>query len=219
MALGSEPGTDSDDGGDDETLPCGTSLTDLWESGVPQPDHDRCQHCREALDELAALHQAVQESVAREPAIEPQAMAAAIADRVMEVVRTELRPGRLLPLGEVSEDNWITEAAASRVLRAAAELLPGVATGSCRIRSESASDNARLPLPGTPLPRGPLRARIEVAVSPTWTVPDVAAALRRLVSAAAQDDLGLDLAGIDVVAVDLLDQDPASSHHPAGEGR
>ncbi|MEK8171703.1 hypothetical protein NKH77_26930 [Streptomyces sp. M19] len=35
------------------------------------------------------------------------------ASRVMKVVRTELRPGRALPLGEPSDDDWITEAAAA----------------------------------------------------------------------------------------------------------
>lgn len=220
MALEPGSGAGSHDDGDHETLPCGASLIDLWESGVPHPGHSHChcQHCRTALDELAALQQVVQESVDQELAIEPRAEAAAIADRVMEVVRTELRPGRLLPLGEVSEDNWVTEAAAARVLRAAAERLPGVAAGSCRIRSASATDSARLPRPGARLPRGPLQVRMELAVSPTWSVPDVVTALRRLVSASARDDLGLDLAGIDVVVVDLLDQDPDSFHHPGEEG-
>ncbi|MFD5841030.1 hypothetical protein [Streptomyces chartreusis] len=56
--------------------------------------------------------------------------------RVMDVVRTELRPGCPLCLGDPAEDLWIMEAVAARAVRAAAET---VFRGTARL----------LPLPTT----------------------------------------------------------------------
>lgn len=198
---------------DDEALPCGARLGALWEEGVPEAGHRECAHCRAALDDLAALDRAVRQAVANGPPARED-----FASRVMKAVRTELRPGRTLPLGEPADDDWITEAAAARVLRSAADSIPGIVAGSCRILPLRPTTRARLPvpLPGARLPREPLRIRMKVAISPWWTVPKAAAAVRARVAKAAREQLGLDVPEIDVAVTDLLDEPDTPDGRRAG---
>ncbi|MBD0735565.1 hypothetical protein [Streptomyces sp. CBMA29] len=185
---------------DDELLACDASLADLWESGEPAPGHEDCPHCRDSLAELAQLDQAVHQALAVRDLPAPD-----LAARVMDLVRTELRPGRLVPLGDPAADDWITETAAARLFRQAADAVPGVVAGSCRITA--AREPARYVLPGLPLPRVPLRVRIEVAIGLRRTVPGAAAAVRERVMNAAHAVIGLDVAVVDVSVVDVLDDD------------
>ncbi|MEI5100997.1 hypothetical protein RB200_23660 [Streptomyces sp. PmtG] len=131
----------------------------------------------------------------------------ALSARIMDVVRLELRPGRTLPLGEADEDAWIVEAAAARRFREAAESLPGVRAGSCRVApgeldadtdTDTAADTRHGP------PRTPVTVRIEVAVAGSWELPEVADRVRRRIARAADDALGLRLGAVDVVITDLI---------------
>ncbi|MEU3460365.1 hypothetical protein ABZ721_10455 [Streptomyces sp. NPDC006733] len=198
---------------DDELLPCGASLATLWEDGEPRPGHDDCPPCGAALGELTALDDVVHAALTV-----PGSAAENLAGRVMDLVRTEVRPGRTLPLGEVADDDWITETAAARVLREAAESVRGVAAGSCRIHPLSATPGSArsFALPGTRLPREPLRVALEVAAPLSWTIPAVAAAVRERVLTAARERVGLDVAQIDVTVIDLLDDQPATDAGGAG---
>ncbi|WP_326599339.1 hypothetical protein [Streptomyces sp. NBC_01803] len=199
MAL-NEP---SDEPVDGEPLPCGRSLMEVWElwdEGLAGADpHIRsCPHCSAALEELRLLGDVVQQTRTAEPA-EPETHA--VTARVMDIVRLELRPGRTLPLGEPDEDTWVVEAAAARVCRAAAESVPGVRAGSCRVAPPA--EGAR---------RGPVRVRLEVVVDLSWTVPGLADAVRGRVAAAAWEDIGLEVGAIDIVVVDMIDA--ADEPHP-----
>jgi hypothetical protein len=185
----------------DETLRCGASLAALWEDG-PAPGHAGCPHCADALADLAALDRTVRAAVTAR-GHEPD-----LAARVMDLVRTELRPGPLVPLEE--PDGWITEAAGARLLRRAAEAVPGVAAGSCRFTALS----GHRPAPPGRLPREPLRVRLEIAVDLSRPVPETATAVRHRVLAAAAEHLGLDLAQVDVTVIDLL----AHPDAPTGPG-
>ncbi|MEW2545811.1 hypothetical protein AB0910_08540 [Streptomyces sp. NPDC047002] len=156
------------DADQEEMLPCGRSLIHLWEAwdeGVltADPHVAGCPHCTAALEHLRALQEFVEEdpgdkegdnriggfAEAGESAAEDETFDSrveAVTGRVMDIVRLELRPGRTLPLGEPDEDAWIVEAALAKVLRRAADSLPGVRAGSCRIRPSSvayAPDAAR----------------------------------------------------------------------------
>ncbi|MBT2544848.1 hypothetical protein J7E99_30115 [Streptomyces sp. ISL-44] len=195
MALEQDPGPTEED----EILPCGASLALLWDDGAPPAGHTDCVDCQNALEELARLHTLVDRAVAESPH-----NGEGLAERVMQVVRTELRPGPLLPLGELDEDSWITQATAARVLRGAVDRLPGVTAGSCELRPLSVSGDGRLP--GGRLPRGPLQVRIEIAVSPDLdlTFPRVAGTVRARLSTVAAEELGIDVRQIDVAVVDLL---------------
>ncbi|MEU0133019.1 Asp23/Gls24 family envelope stress response protein [Streptomyces sp. NPDC006296] len=185
---------------DDEQLPCGRLLSgvwDLWEQGEHDPHLDDCPHCRQAVDELAALENSVRRlRETTSPAAEPYD-ARALTQRVMDVVRLELRPGRPLPLGEPDEDLWVVESAAARTVRAAAETVDGVRAGSCRITLERPSEQ------GTPL----VDVRLDIHAPASAPLQDLAEQVRRRVRGAADTTLGLALNGIDIRITDLLDAD------------
>ena len=205
-----DPAAAADSGGhEDETLACGASLAALWEDGGPGRGHGECTYCAQAVREIAALDRTVG-AVLREAA-EP-AVPGDLAARVMEVVRTELRPGPLVPLA--APEAWITEAAAARLFRRAADAESGVVAGSCRITTVG----GRTPLRGGRLPREPLRVRLEIAVDLTRPVPEVGAAVRDRVLRAADAQLGLDLAEVDLAIVGVL-EDPVPRTRRAGRGR
>lgn len=208
---------------DDPILPCGRALSSVWEEseaertdgpagdGAPDagPHADRCPYCQEALSGLGVLDRYVRE--ARQTAgtagrDEEERSAERFTARVMDLVRTELRPGRTLPLGDPEDDAWITEAAAAKSFRAAAETLPDVQAGSCRVTLLA--------------PRGPMKVAIELAAGYAWPLPALADRVRERVRAAARDGIGLEVEEVDVTVVDLVDREAEGSggHPEAGEG-
>jgi hypothetical protein len=88
-----------DRSGLDERLPCGASLAQLWDTGAAAPGHADCPHCAAALADLSALDRAVREAALSERSAGESGPVDGLAARVMAVVRTELRPGRAVPLG------------------------------------------------------------------------------------------------------------------------
>ncbi|MEU5038948.1 Asp23/Gls24 family envelope stress response protein [Streptomyces rubiginosohelvolus] len=179
---------------DDETLPCGRLLSQVWadwEEGVHDDHTAQCAHCRLAVADLERLESQVR-ALDSEPAQQP-VDAASFIDRVMDVVRLELRPGRPLPLGEADEDLRIMENVAARALRRAAEEVPGVRAGSCR-------------LGGTPVD-------VDLSVHVPLTTPDVPALAQQIrdrVDATAHERLGLHLGEINVRITDLVSEDEAA---------
>ncbi|MEU0160483.1 hypothetical protein ABZ154_17000 [Streptomyces sp. NPDC006261] len=185
---------------EEERLACGRPLSDVWDAWdagrtADDPHLLACPHCSAALAELTGLGEAVRRTCAEEPGL-PAAVTAAVTDRVMDLVRLELRPGRPLPLGEPEEDHWIVEAAAARLLRAAVDALPGVRAGSCRIAPLDPAD-----------PMSPVHVRVEVAASLDRSLPDLADAVRARIAAVADQDIGMRLGAADVLVVDILDGD------------
>ncbi|MGW4176268.1 Asp23/Gls24 family envelope stress response protein [Streptomyces rubiginosohelvolus] len=179
---------------DDETLPCGRLLSQVWadwEEGVHDDHTAQCAHCRLAVADLERLESQVR-ALDSDPAQQP-VDAASFIDRVMDVVRLELRPGRPLPLGEADEDLRIMENVAARALRRAAEEVPGVRAGSCR-------------LGGTPVD-------VDLSVHVPLTTPDVPALAQQIrdrVDATAHERLGLHLGEINVRITDLVSEDEAA---------
>lgn len=195
------------DDGEDPTLPCGRTLSQVWETAEEIPDDPHataCPHCQEALAQLGVLDDFVREARDDDAAVAEEAAADRFTARVMDLVRTELRPGRTLPLGEPADDAWVTEAAAAKAFRAAAETLEGVYAGSCRVT---------LPVPG-----GSVRVSMEVAAGLDRPLPDVAEEVRRRVAAAADAAIGLAVSVIDVAVVDLTDAERADGAEAAEEG-
>ncbi|MEU6762131.1 Asp23/Gls24 family envelope stress response protein [Streptomyces sp. NPDC046853] len=194
---------------DDELLPCGRKLSYVWEqseAGVPDPHIESCPHCTQAVDALRHLEGIVTQARDAAPR-EPDT--SALTGRVMDVVRLELRPGRTLPLGDEDEDAWIVEAAAARTIRAAAESLPGVRAGSCRIDPLAPGSAAA---PAGRLARGPVKVRIEVQVPLTWNLPEAADLVRGRVIEAVDGELGMRIAGVDVRITDVIDPDSHDSN-------
>ncbi|WML83294.1 Asp23/Gls24 family envelope stress response protein [Streptomyces sp. VNUA74] len=191
---GTGPGGAHD--GDDERLGCGRLLSAVWDAREDGADdlHLRdCPHCSAAVRQLDLLGDAVR---AAGGGREPSWDAGALTERVMDVVRLELRPGPPLPLGEREEDLWVREAMAARALRAAAETVPGVRAGSCRIRPAES---------GAGPSRGPVRVRLEVVVPLTAGLRDLAEKVRRRVRGAADEALGLPVDHVDVHITDVTD--------------
>ncbi|MFI1093825.1 Asp23/Gls24 family envelope stress response protein [Streptomyces sp. NPDC020917] len=198
MNPGADMPTPGPDPGDDERLPCGRLLSEVWdagESGTEDPHMASCPHCGEALRQLTRLGEVVR-AAGGTGSTDPDA--STLADRVMDVVRLELRPGRPLPLGEPDEDLWVLEATAARTLRAAADALPGVRAGSCRI---APAGTGRQDGPG----RGPVSVRLEVVTPWTADLQALADEIRRRVHAAADLALGMPVAAIDVTITDITD--------------
>lgn len=219
MSADTDPGA-GDRGTAGERLPCGRTLEEVWaardgEAPAGHPPHAAdCPHCRAALDRLGVLDAFVRtartaEARARTAGAEAATgrAAEAVTARVMGIVRRELRPGRSLPLGDADEDAWIVEAAAAKAFRAAADALPGVRAGSCRI----------VPLDPAARPgaRGPLRVRLQVAADLSRRMPEVAEEIRDRIEAAADAEIGLDVRAVDVTFVDLVDPDDAEGAGPA----
>ncbi|MFH8608798.1 hypothetical protein ACH4D5_15095 [Streptomyces sp. NPDC018029] len=204
---------------ENELLPCGRDVWSVWEraeNGEADPHAAACPHCADARNTLRHLEDVVAAARDADPR-EPEPDTSALVGRVMDVVRLELRPGRTLPLGEEDEDAWIVEAAAARTVRAAAESLPGVRAGSCRI--EALPEEGRADAAGRH-PRGPVRIRTEVAVTLTWHLPEVAELVRRRVLQAVDAELGMRVATVDVTVADIIDDaegaddDSAERRHP-----
>lgn len=226
---------------DDELLPCGRFLSQVWEAwenaGADDPHLRECPYCRPAVRELEDLESAVRRLRDESPVAEPYD-AAPLARRVMDVVRLELRPGLPLPLGGPAEDLWIMEAVAARTLRAAAETVSGVRAGSCRITpvppgspvapGARGTDPAGRP-PGTGRPDSPRQAhdaerpgppgrvdvRVDIHAPAGAGLPDVAEEVRRRVREAAYGRLGLDTARIDIRVTDLTDVPADTEEGPA----
>jgi hypothetical protein len=181
----------------DERLPCGRMLSqvwDAWETGSPDPHLPQCEHCTAAAHELGLLVEAVRRTHGDDL---PSYDATTLIERVMDVVRLELRPGRTLPLGGHDEDLWIMEAVAAKALRAAAETMPGIQAGSCRITPLTQS--------GIEEPRGPLRVSLEAVVPLTRELHEVADDIRDRVYAIADGELGLRLESVDIRIIDITD--------------
>lgn len=181
---------------DDELLPCGRLLSHTWRAWEEQAGDARarsCPYCREAVGELDRLESAVRGL--RDDTADAAALdAEPLTRRVMDVVRLELRPGRPLPLGEPAEDLWVMEAVAARVLRAAAETVPGVRAGSCRL-FDAPEDGAR---------DGGVEARLDIHAPADAFLPDIADRVRRSVREAADRELGMSLAAVDIRVIDLV---------------
>ncbi|MYT69084.1 MULTISPECIES: Asp23/Gls24 family envelope stress response protein [unclassified Streptomyces] len=192
MTAHTEPPNPQDDLADDERLDCGRPLSrvwELWEEQSDDPHLRTCPHCREAVGDLDRLETAVREL--REEPVEAGYDASTLTRRVMDVVRLELRPGRPLPLGEPDEDLWVMEAVAARTLREAAETVPGVQAGSCRLR----------PADGAAADR--VEVRLEIHAPADANLPDLAEDVRVRVRDTADRRLGMEIASVDIRITDL----------------
>nr|WP_246619365.1 Asp23/Gls24 family envelope stress response protein [Streptomyces corallincola] len=201
---------------DDEQLPCGRLLSVVWtewEEGTADGHTATCAHCLRATAELEDLEAAVRQ--VRDETDDLAAYdATPLTRRVMDVVGLELRPGRPLPLGEPDEDLWVMESVAARTLRAAADQMPGVRAGSCRISpaEPTGPDRSALPLAAPQavprVVRDSDRIAVQLDIRAPLTTPDLPALadeVRERVRLAADGRLGLNVVSIDIRITDLTD--------------
>ncbi|WP_328981237.1 hypothetical protein OG258_03405 [Streptomyces mirabilis] len=189
----------------DEVLPCGRLLSRVWEQAqdaapVADPHTESCPHCREAVEGLATVNAAAQALRAEDP---PGLQA--LADRVMNVVRAEIRLGRLLPLADPDRDLRIAESAAAKLLRQAADTIPGARAATCRlVPADEGTD---------------VRVTMELAAALDRPLPDRVDQVRQSVLHSAEWDLGLAVTTVDIVVIDVLEPwPPLSPGDPTGRG-
>ncbi|MFD3538590.1 hypothetical protein ACFWUQ_03710 [Streptomyces sp. NPDC058662] len=116
-----------------EPLPCGHPLGRAWEqarapAGAQDPYAAACPYCQEAAAGLAVLDRATRALRAEE-----QPDGRSLANRVIDAVRAEVRLGAMLWLDDPDRDLRIAESAAAKVLRRAADTVPGARAASCRL--------------------------------------------------------------------------------------
>ncbi|MFF2776046.1 Asp23/Gls24 family envelope stress response protein [Streptomyces sp. NPDC058052] len=200
MAMSTPHPRDIPDDEDLELLACGRDLATVWEQAALAPTDDphalTCTYCRQAVADLEHLRAAALPAAATRPAGLDDS---ALVQRVMDVVRLELRPGRDLPLGDAAENSWIYESVAARTLRAAAEEVPGVRAGSCRITPPGSRTSPA---------RGPVAVQIDITAEYGRDLRSTSDAVRDSLARAARERLGLAVSAFDVTVTDLHDPPP-----------
>ncbi|PZG90157.1 hypothetical protein C1I97_30760 [Streptomyces sp. NTH33] len=181
----------------DEVLPCGRPLSHVWEQARDarprtDPHIASCAHCREAAEGLAALDAATQALRERQPT-----GWSALADRVLAVVRSEVRFGPVLPLDDPALDLRITENAAAKVLRRAADAVPGARAVSCRLKPAGKGTHVHVAM--------------TLAAAPGRPLPAAAEDVRRSVVTAADRTLGMAVTNVDIRVIDVLLPQPGGA--------
>ncbi|MGX1912949.1 nucleopolyhedrovirus P10 family protein [Streptomyces phaeochromogenes] len=142
-------------------------------------------------------------------------------DRWTQAVRNQLGLGRLLPLGGPQDGAWITEAAATAVLRRAARNVPGVRLTAVRLSltdPDSAPEPA-VPPPPSALPPGPLRITADFTATPAEPLPASASRLRTALAATATGVLGLKVTEVDLRVTGLLEGNPDTADEAEADSR
>ncbi|MEU1784365.1 hypothetical protein ABZ553_00210 [Streptomyces sparsogenes] len=178
----------------DEVLPCGRLLSRVWEEArdaapAADPRTASCPHCREAVEGLAMV-----DAATRALRTEDTRHLHALADRVMSMVRAEVRPGRLLPLADPDQDLRIAENAAAKVLRQAADTVHGARAATCRLVPEDDGTDVRVIM--------------ALAIALDRPLSDRVQEVRRSVLHSAVQDLGLAVSAVDIAVVDVLEPEP-----------
>ncbi|MFI6149721.1 hypothetical protein [Streptomyces sp. NPDC051109] len=199
------PGTEAELLAGMELLPCGRPLGQAWQQardavGAPDPHRSRCPHCREAMEGLAALDQATRALRAEE-----QPDSHGLAARVIAAVRSEVRLGAMLLLDDPDHDLRIAESAAAKVLRRAADTVPGVRAASCRMAAARGGSAVHV-------------VAITVAATLDQPLRGRAEAVRRAVLHAAEHVLGLVVTTVDVEVSGVLEPFRVPLHERSGSG-
>ncbi|MGP4001943.1 nucleopolyhedrovirus P10 family protein [Streptomyces sp. 8N706] len=137
------------------------------------------------------------------------------ADEWVHAVRQQLGLGRLLPLGGPKDGAWITERAASDVLRGAVAPRTGVRFDRLRIGLADAGSavGSAVPAPPSALPTGPLSIEADFAAPLRLPLQATSQKVREALLTAADERLGLTVVEVDLRVTDLLET-PSSTKGP-----
>jgi hypothetical protein len=185
-----------------DLLACGRDAATVWEraaAGAPPDEHERvCPHCRLAAADARGLGELVGR-LADEPLEPPPS----VLDRVMDAVRTELRPHDVLTLPSPHGPARLSRAAAAGVLRHTVDGMGGLRARSCRI--EQVADLERDDGgPGTG-DRHAVDVRITVAARFGVDLASVTARVRRMVAEVGEQALGVPVRRVDIDVLDLFE--------------
>ncbi|MEV0374268.1 hypothetical protein AB0I10_31450 [Streptomyces sp. NPDC050636] len=133
------------------------------------------------------------------------------ANQLAQTVRQQLGIGRVLPLGGPADGAWITEQAATEVLRTAVGSRTGVRVGTLRLSVAEPDDapEPAVPAPPSALPPGPLRIEADFAAVADRPLPAIADGLRAALLTASDRELGLVVSTVDLRVSGLLEADEA----------
>ncbi|MEU1200006.1 Asp23/Gls24 family envelope stress response protein [Streptomyces sp. NPDC005813] len=173
----------------DDVLTCGQRLSRTWEQArdnvAPADAHlAECPYCHAAVQGLAALNAATTALRKRTPPSTQHLIA-----RVMDIVRHEVRLGPTLPPADPTRGLQITEHSAAKVLRSAADAIPGVTAASCRITRAG--------------PDVGVRVSITLSAGLDRPLPETAERVRRSLRDAAEQTLGLAVTAVDCTVIDV----------------
>lgn len=184
----SDPRADAPPSAGDQLLPCGHPVSRAWEdaraaASAAKPHTAACPHCREATHGLVALDTATRALRAQKrPSAQP------LADRVMGLVRADVRRGRMLPLDDTLQ---LAETAAAKVLRRAADAVAGATVASLRL---APGKDARA-----------VHIALTLVAALDRPLPATADQVRQAVLQAGHRMLGLAITSVDVTVVDVVD--------------
>ncbi|MGW5852038.1 hypothetical protein ACWFQ8_29510 [Streptomyces sp. NPDC055254] len=185
-SAGAPPRRDADVLAGAKFLPCGRPLGRAWEqarapAGTADPHSIRCPCCRGAIEGATALDRATR---ALRAEVGPDSHG--LANRIIGAVRAEVRLSTLLGVTGPDHDPRPAErAAAAKVLRRAADTVPGARTASCRLTPSTGN-------------RAVHAVAISVAAKLDTPLRERAEAVRQAVLHAAEHVLGLAVTTVDV---------------------
>ncbi|MEU9418107.1 hypothetical protein [Streptomyces sp. NPDC048272] len=176
-----------------ELLPCGRLLKRAWDQArdpacAADLHTSHCPYCREAIEGLMSLERAT-----RALRGEEQPDGHSLATKVINAVRAEARLGAMLLLNDAGHDLRIAETAAAKVLRRAADAVPGTHAASCRL----------IPAQGV---HAHHVAAITVSTTLDQPLRERAEAVRQAVLHAAQHVLGIAVTAVDVEVTAVLER-------------
>lgn len=183
-----------------DLLACGRDAAAVWDravAGAPPDEHERaCPHCRLAAADARGLGELV-DRLADEPLEPPPS----VLDRVMDAVRTELRPHDVLTLPSPHGPARLSRAAAAGVLRHTVDGMGGLRARSCRI--EQVADTGRDAAGADD--RHAVDVRITVAARFGVDLASVTARVRRMVAVVGEQALGVPVRRVDIDVLDLFE--------------
>ena len=192
-------------------LGCGRDIDEVW-AGIdrpPSPHEQTCPFCgaaRESMRELGRVTAELRAQDEEDPDLQagPQVIA-----RILDIARSEARRSRRLPLskprpGQVVDELTVSEQAVAAVVRRTGDRHGGVQVRRCSIE-----------LVDTPVPEGgttpveagasDVRVSLRVSVGADVSIPLLSAELRAAVMAVVDEEVGMNVVGVDLVVEDVHD--------------
>ncbi|MFJ5811551.1 Asp23/Gls24 family envelope stress response protein [Streptomyces sp. NBC_01426] len=183
-------------------LPCGRLLGHAWEQArtparAADPHTNHCPYCREAIEGLTSLDRATHALRGEE-----QPDGHSLANRVINAVRAEARLGAMLLLNDPGRDLRIAETAAAKILRRAADTVPGTRAASCRLIPEQSGQALHV-------------AAITLSTTLDQPLRERAEAVRQAVLHVAQNVLGLAVTAVNVEVTGVLERSRRTQPEPS----
>ncbi|RJQ66485.1 Asp23/Gls24 family envelope stress response protein [Pseudonocardiaceae bacterium YIM PH 21723] len=173
----------------DRDLACGRALDEVWDQLDHPTEHGRtCAHCTKARESLLLLREATGLLVE-----EPDPPALDLTSKIMAAVRADVRRKEMFDLPGTGID--ISEQAIARVIRAAADQVPGVRARRCVVRVSVQDD------------RLALSVDLSVAVAYESVIQDAVDQVRLRAIAACEQRIGIRLSELSVLVEDIYGGD------------